>query len=101
MPVIGILILIIQIGFAAHAIRRGHDQIWIYLIIFVPLIGCLLYTLMVLLPEARSSLEIKKGICFMPDHWKNWARSTRRWRNTKPFVNIIVVRKPNVVMGFY
>ncbi|MFZ1494186.1 MAG: tetratricopeptide repeat protein [Candidatus Competibacter denitrificans] len=59
MPVIGILILIIQIGFAAHAIRRGHDQIWIYLIIFVPLIGCLLYTLMVLLPEARSSRAVR------------------------------------------
>lgn len=59
MPLLGILLLVIQLGFAAHAIRRGHDQIWIYLIIFVPLIGCILYTLMVVLPEARSSRAVR------------------------------------------
>lgn len=59
MPFLGIVILIIQIGFAAHAIRRGHDQLWIYLIIFVPLIGCILYTVMVVLPEARSSRAVR------------------------------------------
>ncbi|MBL8251417.1 MAG: tetratricopeptide repeat protein [Candidatus Competibacter sp.] len=59
MPILGIVLLIIQVGFAAHAIRRGHDQIWIYLIIFVPLIGCILYTLMVILPEARSSRAVR------------------------------------------
>jgi hypothetical protein len=59
MHIVGIIIFIIQIGFAAHAIRNRHDQIWVYLIIFVPLIGCILYTLMVLLPEAKSSRAVK------------------------------------------
>ena len=51
----GILILAIQIGFAWHALRRGQDFIWVFLIVFVPVLGCVLYTLMVLLPEARQS----------------------------------------------
>lgn len=59
MPVLGLFILVVQLCFAAHAIRRGHDQIWIYLIIFVPMVGCMLYSLMVLVPEARSSRAVK------------------------------------------
>jgi hypothetical protein len=57
----GILMLLIQIGFAIHAIRRGYSLFWVFLIIFVPLIGCILYTVMVLLPEAKESRTARKA----------------------------------------
>jgi hypothetical protein len=61
MQTTGILMLLIQIGFAVHAIRRGYPLFWVFLIIFVPLIGCLLYVVMVLLPEAAQSRTARQG----------------------------------------
>ncbi|MBI5618211.1 MAG: tetratricopeptide repeat protein [Gammaproteobacteria bacterium] len=56
----GLLVIAIQIGFAWHALRRGQDFIWVFLIVFVPVLGCVLYTLMVLLPEARQSRTARR-----------------------------------------
>lgn len=61
MQITGILMLLIQIGFAVHALRRGHPVFWVFLIVFVPLIGCLLYVIMVLLPEASQSRAAQQG----------------------------------------
>ncbi|MFM8443313.1 MAG: tetratricopeptide repeat protein [Methylococcus sp.] len=57
----GILLLLIQIGFAVHALRRGYPLFWVFLIVFVPLIGCLLYIIMVLLPEFSESRTATQG----------------------------------------
>jgi hypothetical protein len=57
----GIFMLLVQIGFAVHAIRRGYSLFWVFLIVFVPLIGCLLYIIMVLLPEALQSRTAYQG----------------------------------------
>jgi hypothetical protein len=53
--------LLVQIGFAVHAIRRGYPLFWVFLIIFVPLIGCILYTVMVLLPEWKDSHAARRA----------------------------------------
>lgn len=55
MQTTGILLLLVQIGFAVHALRRGYPIFWVFLIVFVPVIGCLLYVIMVLLPEFSQS----------------------------------------------
>lgn len=57
----GILMLLVQIGFAIHAIKRGYPLFWVFLIVFVPLIGCLLYIVMVLIPEAMQSRTAYQG----------------------------------------
>ena len=57
----GILLLLVQIGFAIHALRRGYPIYWVFLIVFVPLIGCLLYVIMVLLPEFSESRVAADG----------------------------------------
>lgn len=57
----GIVMLLVQIGFAIHAIRRGYPLFWVFLIVFVPLIGCLLYIVMVLIPEALQSRTAYQG----------------------------------------
>lgn len=61
MEISAILMLAIQIGFAVHALKRGQPLLWVFLIIFVPLIGCLLYVIMVLLPEALQSRAALQG----------------------------------------
>lgn len=40
MPIVGVLIVLIQIGFAIHVVRTGRDTFWIYIIAFLPLLGC-------------------------------------------------------------
>lgn len=57
----GILMLLVQIAFAIHAIRRGYPLFWVFLIVFVPLLGILLYVAMVLIPEALQSRTAHQG----------------------------------------
>lgn len=62
MQTTGLLLLLVQIGFAVHALRRGHPLFWVFLIVFVPVIGCILYVIMVLLPEASGSRLARGGV---------------------------------------
>lgn len=55
MPILGILIFAVQILFAVHAVRSGKDTFWVWLIIGVPVLGCLIYFLTQVLPEALGS----------------------------------------------
>ncbi len=55
MPILGVLIVIIQVLFAVHAVRSGKDTFWIWIIIGVPGLGCLLYFLTQILPELLGS----------------------------------------------
>ncbi len=45
------IILGLQIGFGIHAYRTGRMNPWLWLIVFVPFVGCLLYFILELLPE--------------------------------------------------
>ena len=59
MHILGILLLAVQVYFAVHAIRTGRDR-WIFLIILVPAIGCLIYFFSEYLPDVRRSPKTKK-----------------------------------------
>ncbi|HYE36734.1 tetratricopeptide repeat protein [Methylocaldum sp.] len=61
MEIAGIFMLLIQIGFAVHAMRHGQSFLWVFLIIFLPLLGCILYSVMVLLPEIIQSRTARQG----------------------------------------
>lgn len=50
MPVY-IAMLAAQIICGVHVVRRGHDRYWLWLIIFVPLAGCAIYIVSVVIPE--------------------------------------------------
>jgi len=54
MPAIGALIFIIEILFVVHAVKRDEWN-WVFLIIFLPLIGCILYFIIVVAPEINYS----------------------------------------------
>lgn len=61
MPVLAALLLITQVAFAYHAIRHGKEYFWIYIIIFLPGIGCILYFLTQILPVLSQSHGVRSA----------------------------------------
>ena len=55
MPLLFVLTFLVQLGLAVHVVRTGRDTRWIYLILFVPGFGSLLYAITQLLPEVAGS----------------------------------------------
>jgi hypothetical protein len=65
MPAIGVLILLAQIACAVHVVRSGRNYIWIYLVVFVPVVGMAAYFLAEILPEfmgSRSARRTASGV---------------------------------------
>lgn len=51
MPILYLLELALQVACAMHAYRTGKDRYWLFLIMAVPGLGCLIYFLTELLPD--------------------------------------------------
>jgi hypothetical protein len=54
MPVFG-LVFVAQILFCVHAVRTGRPYFWIFLIVFLPLIGMAVYFFAEMLPELMGN----------------------------------------------
>ncbi len=61
MPAFGVLVLLAQIACAVHVVRTGRNQVWIYLVIFVPMVGMAAYFLAEILPEAMHSRPARQA----------------------------------------
>ncbi len=59
MPAIGVVLLLVQIAFAVHVVRTGREIYWIFIIIFLPAIGCLIYFLTQIMPELGQSRTLR------------------------------------------
>ena len=55
MPALGLLMLAAQVLCAAHVERTGRPYWWIFLIVFVPLVGMMVYLAVELLPDLLGS----------------------------------------------
>ncbi len=55
MPVLMVLSLLIQIAFVVHVIKTGREQMWIWIILFFPVVGCAVYFFLEVLPDLRRS----------------------------------------------
>jgi hypothetical protein len=53
--------ILIQVGFAVHVVRTGRNAMWLWIIIFVPLVGCLVYFIAEILPEAGRSQAVHRA----------------------------------------
>jgi hypothetical protein len=60
MPFLGLIHLFIGISFAVHAMRTGRPQFWMYILLFVPLLGSIAYVLFELLPEMAQTRRAQK-----------------------------------------
>jgi hypothetical protein len=81
MPVIGVLLMLAQIACAVHAGRTGRPFFWIYLIIFVPMMGMLAYFAVEIAPEllrSRTARTAAAGVGRMLDPEKDYREALRR-----------------------
>jgi hypothetical protein len=77
MPLIGLLHLMIAVGFAVHAMKTGRPQFWMYVLLFVPLVGSLAYVMFELVPELASTRRARRvtgGISEIIDPDREWRR---------------------------
>ena len=61
MHILGILLFAVQVGFALHVIRSGRDRYWLYLILFLPGLGCAIYFFSEVLPELRGNYRVQRA----------------------------------------
>ena len=61
MPFIAILLLLVQVLFGIHVIKTGRNLFWLWIILLIPGLGCLLYFLTQILPEMTHSRHIKRA----------------------------------------
>lgn len=62
MPILAALALAVQVGFAIHCVKTGRDRQWLYFIIFVPLIGGLVYFFTQVLPDLQDSRTVRHAV---------------------------------------
>ncbi len=62
MPILGAVVLLIQLCFAYHALRTGRAYWWLFVIMGFPVIGCLLYYFVEVFPNTRESVKAEKTV---------------------------------------
>lgn len=62
MPLLAVLVLACQVTCGLHVVRSGQERYWIYLIIALPGLGCLIYFLGIMLPELLGSHRGRRTI---------------------------------------
>jgi hypothetical protein len=56
-----LLIIALQVAFVVHVVRTGRTMLWIWFIIFVPVIGCAAYFITQILPEMQGSPTMSRA----------------------------------------
>lgn len=61
MPLLALLLIAIQVFFVVHVFKTGRNIYWVYIIVFVPLIGCTAYFIVEILPELRHNRQVHRA----------------------------------------
>lgn len=62
MPLLALLVLACQITCGLHVVRSGQERYWLYLIIALPGLGCLIYFLGIMLPDLLGSHSGRRAL---------------------------------------
>jgi hypothetical protein len=62
MPILGGIVLLIQLCFAYHALKTGRQYWWLFVIMGFPVMGCLLYYFIEVFPSSRESRSAEKAV---------------------------------------
>lgn len=60
MPILVVATIAVQILCVVHAVRTGRTQPWIFIIVFLPLVGCAAYFLVEILPAMANTRRSRK-----------------------------------------
>jgi hypothetical protein len=55
MPLLGALLLLVQLSFAIHALKTGRPYWWMIIIMSFPVAGCLIYYFIEVFPNSREA----------------------------------------------
>jgi hypothetical protein len=69
MPVIGGVVLLIQLCFAYHALKTGRPYWWLFVIMGFPVMGCVLYYFIEVFPTSRESRKAEKAARAVAKAW--------------------------------
>jgi hypothetical protein len=61
MPILGGIVLLIQLCFAYHALKSGRPYWWLFVIMGFPVMGCLLYYFIEVFPSSPESRSAQKA----------------------------------------
>ncbi|MET1078517.1 MAG: tetratricopeptide repeat protein [Pseudomonas sp.] len=67
MPILALLVILCQVACGLHVVRSGQERSWLYLIIALPGLGCLIYGLGVMLPEMLGSRNGRRAVSRVQD----------------------------------
>lgn len=62
MPILGAVVLLIQLSFAYHALKTGRPYWWLFVIMAFPVVGCVLYYFIEVFPMSRESRKAEKAV---------------------------------------
>lgn len=62
MPILGAIVVAIQLCFAYHALKSGHARWWLFVIMGFPVAGCVLYYFVEVFPASRESRRAGKAV---------------------------------------
>lgn len=62
MPLVGGVVLAIQLCFAYHALKTGRAYWWLFVIMGFPVMGCVLYYFVEVFPTSRESRSAEKAV---------------------------------------
>jgi len=61
MPLVGAVVLLVQLSFAYHALKTGRPYWWLFVIMGFPVMGCVLYYFIEVFPSSRESRSAQKA----------------------------------------
>lgn len=62
MPILGGIVLLIQLCFAYHALKSGRAYWWLFVIMAFPVMGCVLYYFIEIFPTSRESRSAERAV---------------------------------------
>lgn len=92
MPVLFFLTIVVQLLFAYHVHRTGRNMYWIFLILMIPGMGCLIYFVVEVLPEVLrgpGALKMKKRFLHARDPDKDFREAKYAFETAPTVANRI------------
>lgn len=62
MPILGVISLLVQFGFAYHVLKSGRPYWWIFIIMAFPVLGCSLYYFIEVFPTSREVRRANRAV---------------------------------------
>jgi hypothetical protein len=103
MPLL-ILSLIIQVGLVVHIIKTGRNTVWVFIVLFFPVVGALAYAIVELLPEftrSRTAHRARRGLVKAVDPDRDLREARQRFEAADTAQNAIALAQLQVDRAMY